>query len=147
MLALPRPARLCQVRIVLNKADSVDPQQLMRVYGALMWSLGKVFRSPEVCRVYIGRWAWGPHGLEDTCVGGGPAAIQCPGYGARVECLLINRDLGMLYSKDVLHAAAPRRSVVAPPPAVPLLLAASMRGSPSGRTSTPLAAACLSGSR
>ena len=26
----------------------------MRVYGALMWSLGKVFHTPEVARVYIG---------------------------------------------------------------------------------------------
>ena len=26
----------------------------MRVYGALMWSLGKVFKTPEVNRVYIG---------------------------------------------------------------------------------------------
>merc|ERR1712013_548044 len=43
-----------KIRIVLNKADMVDHQELMRVYGALMWSLGKVFNTPEVARVYIG---------------------------------------------------------------------------------------------
>jgi len=43
-----------KVRVVLNKADMVDQQELMRVYGALMWSLSKVFRSPETCKVYIG---------------------------------------------------------------------------------------------
>uniref|UniRef100_A0A7S2ZLQ3 Calmodulin n=2 Tax=Rhodosorus marinus TaxID=101924 RepID=A0A7S2ZLQ3_9RHOD len=43
-----------KIRIILNKADLIDSQQLMRVYGALMWSLGKVVKSPEVIRVFLG---------------------------------------------------------------------------------------------
>lgn len=42
-----------KIRIVLNKSDSMAPKELIRVYGALMWSLGKVFDTPEVLKVYI----------------------------------------------------------------------------------------------
>jgi GTPase SAR1 family protein len=43
-----------KVRIILNKADQITTLQLVRVYGSLMWSLGKVVDTPEVKRVYIG---------------------------------------------------------------------------------------------
>ena len=31
--------------LIINKADKITSQQLMRVYGALMWSLGKVIAT------------------------------------------------------------------------------------------------------
>ncbi|KAL3796065.1 hypothetical protein ACHAW5_007848 [Stephanodiscus triporus] len=43
-----------KIRCVLNKADCVTREQLVRVYGSLLWSMGKIFDSPEVVRVYLG---------------------------------------------------------------------------------------------
>lgn len=43
-----------KIHIILNKADRCTTPQLMRVYGAMMWNLGKVIDTPEVSRVYIG---------------------------------------------------------------------------------------------
>jgi len=48
-----------KIRIVLNKADQVSNHQLLRVYGALMWSLGKVVGSSEAVRIYIGSFVEG----------------------------------------------------------------------------------------
>eukprot|EP00928_Gymnodinium_smaydae_P083491 TRINITY_DN6672_c1_g1_i1.p1 TRINITY_DN6672_c1_g1~~TRINITY_DN6672_c1_g1_i1.p1 ORF type:complete len:462 (+),score=122.36 TRINITY_DN6672_c1_g1_i1:51-1388(+) len=42
-----------KVRCVLNKADQIDSTNLVRVYGALLWNVGKVLRTPEVARVFV----------------------------------------------------------------------------------------------
>ena len=49
-----------KVRIILNKADSITDRELLRVYGALMWSLSRCLRSPEVVRVYVSSFAAAP---------------------------------------------------------------------------------------
>jgi len=55
-----------KIKIILNKADQITTQQLVRVYGSLMWSLGKVINTPEVMRVYIGSFWDKPYKNTDN---------------------------------------------------------------------------------
>ena len=34
-----------KVHCVLNKADALDPESLMKVYGALLWSMAKIMKG------------------------------------------------------------------------------------------------------
>ena len=40
-------------RIILNKVDMIEQKELVRVYGSLMWSIGRIIPSPEVSRIYL----------------------------------------------------------------------------------------------
>lgn len=48
-------------RILLNKADSLEPATLMRSYGGLMYGLGRVFHTPELKRIYVGSFRDEPY--------------------------------------------------------------------------------------
>ncbi|XP_053274101.1 uncharacterized protein LOC128436345 [Pleuronectes platessa] len=45
--------RESQIRLILNKADSLSTQDLMRVYGALFWSMAPLIKVTEPPRVYV----------------------------------------------------------------------------------------------
>ncbi|CAE7391282.1 Ehd3 [Symbiodinium sp. CCMP2592] len=54
-----------KVRCVLNKADQIDASNLVRVYGALLWNVGKVFQTPEVARVFVSSFWNEPYRFQD----------------------------------------------------------------------------------
>ncbi|KAL4648691.1 sarcalumenin-like [Arapaima gigas] len=60
--------RESQIRIILNKADILAPQELMRVYGALFWSMAPLINVTEPPRVYISsfwQYAYAPDTSHD----------------------------------------------------------------------------------
>mmetsp|Transcript_131 Transcript_131/g.194 ORF Transcript_131/g.194 Transcript_131/m.194 type:complete len:457 (-) Transcript_131:190-1560(-) len=54
-----------KVRCVLNKADQIDATNLVRVYGALLWNVGKVLRTPEIAKVFTSSFWTQPYRYED----------------------------------------------------------------------------------
>jgi len=43
-----------KIRVVLNKADCLDPADLLKVNSALTWALARILKAPEVRRIYVG---------------------------------------------------------------------------------------------
>ncbi|KAG5468268.1 hypothetical protein LSCM1_02246 [Leishmania martiniquensis] len=54
-----------KIRMVMNKADSVRPQELMRVYGSLYWNLSNLVRTTEPPRLYVSSFWERPY-TKDT---------------------------------------------------------------------------------
>jgi hypothetical protein len=72
--------REAQVRIILNKADTVRPADLMRVQGTLFWSLSPMIGSAEPPIIYAGSYWSRPYR------NGSPARL----FKAQEEALLMD---------------------------------------------------------
>uniref|UniRef100_A0AAR2KZU7 Sarcalumenin n=1 Tax=Pygocentrus nattereri TaxID=42514 RepID=A0AAR2KZU7_PYGNA len=65
MLFRQMKGRESQIRIILNKADNLATQDLMRVYGALFWSMAPLINVTEPPRVYVSSF-WPREYATDT---------------------------------------------------------------------------------
>merc|ERR1719357_730004 len=65
MLFRQLKGRESQIRIILNKADNLATQDLMRVYGALFWSMAPLINVTEPPRVYVSSF-WPQDYAADT---------------------------------------------------------------------------------
>uniref|UniRef100_UPI0037E8AB09 sarcalumenin-like n=1 Tax=Semicossyphus pulcher TaxID=241346 RepID=UPI0037E8AB09 len=65
MLFKQMKGRESQIRLILNKADSLTTQDLMRVYGALFWSMAPLINATEPPRVYVSSF-WPQDYTADT---------------------------------------------------------------------------------
>ena len=43
-----------KIRVVMNKADSMDPAELLKINSALTWQLARILKGPETRRIYVG---------------------------------------------------------------------------------------------
>ncbi|XP_044046727.1 sarcalumenin-like [Siniperca chuatsi] len=112
--------RESQIRLILNKADSLSTQDLMRVYGALFWSMAPLINVTEPPRVYVSSF-WPQDYAADTSRGlfmkeetslledlnqvienqmeNKIAFIRQHGIRVRIHALLVDRYLQTYYDK------------------------------------------------
>nr|XP_046263663.1 cardiomyopathy-associated protein 5-like [Scatophagus argus] len=120
MLFRQMKGRESQIRLILNKADSLSTQDLMRVYGALFWSMAPLINVTEPPRVYVSSF-WPQDYAADTSRGlfmkeeislledlnqvienqmeNKIAFIRQHGIRVRIHALLVDRYLQTYYDK------------------------------------------------
>ncbi|KAM3623621.1 uncharacterized protein V6R79_013412 [Siganus canaliculatus] len=120
MLFRQMKGRESQIRLILNKADSLSTQDLMRVYGALFWSMAPLINVTEPPRVYVSSFWQQDYGadtsrglfikeetslLEDlnqvieNQIENKIAFIRQHGIRVRIHALLVDRYLQTYYDK------------------------------------------------
>ncbi|XP_070841435.1 uncharacterized protein [Chaetodon trifascialis] len=120
MLFRQMKGRESQIRLILNKADSLTTQDLMRVYGALFWSMAPLINVTEPPRVYVSSF-WPQDYAVDTSrelfmkeetslledlnqvienqIENKIAFIRQHGIRVRIHALLVDRYLQTYYDK------------------------------------------------
>ncbi|KAI3352941.1 hypothetical protein L3Q82_019521, partial [Scortum barcoo] len=120
MLFRQMKGRESQIRLILNKADSLSTQDLMRVYGALFWSMAPLINLTEPPRVYVSSF-WAQDYTADTSrelfmkeetslledlnqvienqIENKIAFIRQHGIRVRIHALLVDRYLQTYYDK------------------------------------------------
>ncbi|XP_054635046.1 sarcalumenin-like isoform X2 [Dunckerocampus dactyliophorus] len=120
MLFRQMKGRESQIRLILNKADSLSTQDLMRVYGALFWSMAPLINATEPPRVYVSSF-WPQDYAVDTSqdlfmkeeislledlnqvienqIENKIAFIRQHGIRVRIHALLVDRYLQTYYDK------------------------------------------------
>ncbi|XP_022611313.1 sarcalumenin-like [Seriola dumerili] len=120
MLFKQMKGRESQIRLILNKADSLTNQDLMRVYGALFWSMAPLINVTEPPRVYVSSF-WPLDYAADTSrelfmkeesslledlnqvienqIENKIAFIRQHGIRVRIHALLVDRYLQTYYDK------------------------------------------------
>ncbi|KAM9857145.1 sarcalumenin [Aulostomus maculatus] len=120
MLFRQMKGRESQIRLILNKADSLTTQDLMRVYGALFWSMAPLINVTEPPRVYVSSF-WPQEYAADTSrelfmkeeislledlnqvienqMENKIAFIRQHGIRVRIHALLVDRYLQTFYDK------------------------------------------------